>query len=64
MPDYSQHQDVDTGFAVFPCCALEGEAEVLPAENREDEAGYIGSADKVPGKETLHTAIDGLRPGL
>ena len=63
-PDDGQHQDVDTGFAVFPCRAVEGEADVLPAENREDEAGNIGSADKVPGKETLHTAIDGFRLGL
>ena len=36
----------------------------MPAENREDEAGNIGSADKIPGKETLHTAIDGFRSGL
>ena len=36
----------------------------MPAENRKNEAGYIGSADKVPGKETLHTAIDGFRLGL
>ena len=63
-PDDGQQQDVDTGFAVFPCRAAEGEADVLPAENREDEAGNIGSADKVPGKETLHTAIDGFRLGL
>ena len=34
-PDDGQHQDVDTGFAVFPCRAVEGEADVLPAENRE-----------------------------
>ena len=63
-PDDGKHQDVDTGFAVFPCCAVEGEADVLPAENREDEAGNIDSADKIPGKETLHTAIDGFRLGL
>ena len=63
-PDDGEHQDVDTGFAVFPCRAVEGKADVLPAENREDEAGYIGSADKSPGKETLHTAIDGFRLGL
>ena len=63
-PDSGQYQDVDTGFAVFPCRAVEGEADVLPAENREDEAGNIGSADKIPGKETLHTAIDGFRLGL
>ena len=63
-PDYSQHQDVDTGFAVFPCCAVESEADVLPAENREGGVGNIGSADKVPGKETLRTAIDGFRLGL
>ena len=63
-PDDGQHQDVDTGFAVFPCCAVEGKADVLPTENREDEAGNIGSADKSLGKETLHTAIDGFRLGL
>ena len=62
--DDGEHQDVDTGFTVFPCCVVEGEADVLPAENREDEAGNISSADKVPGKETLHTAIDGFRLGL
>ena len=42
----------------------ESEADVLPTENREDEVGNIGSADKSPGKETLHTAIDGFRLGL
>ena len=63
-PDDGQHQDVDTGFAVFPCCAVESEADVLPAENREGGVGNIGSADKVPGKETLRTAIDGFRLGL
>ena len=63
-PDVGQYQDVDTGFAVFPCRAVESEADVLPTENREDEVGNIGSADKSPGKETLHTAIDGFRLGL
>ena len=60
----NQHQDIDTGFAVFPCRAVEGESDLLPAENREDEADNIGSANKIPGKETLHTAIDGFRLGL
>ena len=31
-PDDGQHQDVDTGFAVFPCCAVVGEADVLPGQ--------------------------------
>ena len=31
-PDDGQHQDVDTGFAVVPCCAVEGEADVLPGQ--------------------------------
>ena len=39
-PDDGKHQDVDTGFTVFPCRAVEGETDVLPTENREDEAGY------------------------
>ena len=64
MPDDGQQQDVDTGFAVFPCRAVEGGTDVLPAGKREGEAGNTGSADKIPGKETLRTALDGFRPGL
>ena len=50
-PDSGQYQDVDTGFAVFPCRAVEGEADVLPAENREDEVGNFGSAIRFPAKK-------------